>query len=180
MLNTRHRYLYLLAVVLLLSGRRATLFAEPSSQGLDLPRTLQAAPELRAGLHRMLSSSSTFRSQCLRLDEAEKLVVMLRLKPNLPMGIFRARSTVRRYTSGLLIVTVDVAPGANQAEWIAHEFEHVLEQMDGEDLSVQAGRQATGVWHSAQGMIETQRALDAGRAVLMETKTIELPDKFVE
>ncbi len=75
---------------------------------------------------------------------------------------------------------VEVAPVADQAGWIAHEFEHILEQLDGQDLPVLARRQARGVWRSVDGMIETTRATDAGRRVLAELRVIELHDNFVE
>lgn len=146
----------------------------------DSPRTLRADPLLRPGIDDMLARSATFRAQCARLDTADKLVVLLRLNPALPKGIFRARTTLHRYTSGLLVAMVDVAPGAEQAGWIAHEFEHILEQLDGQDLPVLARRQARGVWRSVDGMIETTRATDAGRRVLGELRTIDVHDNFVE
>jgi hypothetical protein len=106
--------------------------------------------------------------------------VILRLNPTLPRTLFRARSTIRRYSSGLLIVTVEVAPGPEQAGWIAHEFEHVLEVVEGNRLQALARQSKRGVWNSVEGMIETQRATEAGRNVLIETTTVEISDKSVE
>jgi hypothetical protein len=128
----------------------------------------------------MLTLSPTFRDQCARLDEADRLVIVLRMNPLIPKGLFRAKSTLRRYSSGLVVVDVEVAPGADQAEWIAHEFEHVLEMLDGNNLSRLVRQEKGGVWQSMDGMLETQRAIDAGRDVLFEVRSVDLSDKFVE
>ena len=154
--------------------------AEVRLESVEMPRTLKTESVLVPQLAQMLAVSPTFRAQCARLDEANKVVVLLRLNPLLPKGLFRARSTLRRYSSGLLIATVEVAPGAGQPEWIGHEFEHVLEMMDGLNLTGLARRSKAGVWRSVDGMVETARATEAGRAVLLETREIEVPDKFVE
>jgi hypothetical protein len=54
---------------------------------------------------------------------------------------------------------------------IAHEFEHILEQLDEVDLPSMAARPATGV-HTVPGSdhFETDRAIAAGRAVRAEVK----------
>jgi hypothetical protein len=52
--------------------------------------------------------------------------------------------------------------------------------IEGRDLSRLASEQARGVWRSVDRMIETSRATDAGRAVLSETESIEVLDKFVD
>ncbi|HUR32689.1 MAG TPA: hypothetical protein VM032_02785 [Vicinamibacterales bacterium] len=145
-----------------------------------MPQTLKADAGLLPQIEHLIAMSPTFREQCLRLDEAEKLVVLLRLNPLLPTGLFRARSMMRRYSSGLLIATVEVAPGSDQAEWIAHEFEHVLEMLEGQQLPNLARRLASGVWQSTTGMYETRRATEAGRNVRAETQLVDTSDKFVE
>jgi hypothetical protein len=145
-----------------------------------LPRTLTFDPLLKVTLQQMLATSPTFRHQCDVLDRTEKLVVLLHLNPTLPRAIFRARATMRRYSSGLLVARIEVAPGNDQAQWIGHEFEHVLEQLDGHDLETLESHDADGVWPYADGMIETRRAYEAGRRVWLETRSIEVPDKFVE
>jgi hypothetical protein len=52
-------------------------------------------------------------------------------------------------------------------EWIGHEFEHVLEQVERVPLVELAAR--TGrVWRTADDMFESERAIRAGRRVLEE------------
>jgi hypothetical protein len=149
-------------------------------ESVEMPRTLKTEAALIPQLTQMLATSATFRAQCARLHDADKLVVLLQLNPVLPRGLFRARSTLRRYSSGLLIATVEVAPGSGQPEWIGHEFEHVLEMMEGLNLPGMAKRSSPGVWRSVDGMLETARATEIGRTILFETRLVDVSDKFVE
>ena len=157
----------LLLLPLMLEGRPAFAGSRALTP-VEFPRTLKAESTLVPKVEQMLGASPTFREQCLRLDGADRLVVLLRVNPLLPKDIFRAKSTLRRYTSGLMVVDVEVAAGGDQAEWIAHEFEHVLEMIEGRDLSSLAREQAPGVWRSVDRMIETNRATEAGLSVLSE------------
>ena len=93
---------------------------------------------------------------------------------------YRARSVIHRLRSGELLALVDLPVLGRPTEWIAHEFEHVLEMIDGRDLPRLAQKQARGVWRSFDGMIETSRATDAGRSVLLETQSSDALDKFVD
>ena len=170
----------LLLLLALMFECRPALAGTRSLTVVEFPRTLRADSTVVPKVEQMLAASPTFREQCLRLDGADKLVVLLRVNPLLPKEMFRAKSTFRRYTSGLMIVDVEVAPGADQAEWIAHEFEHVVEIIEGRDLPRLASEQAPGVWRSVDRMIETSRATEAGRSVLLETQSIDALDKFVE
>lgn len=147
---------------------------------LDYPRSLKVEANLRTTIEQMRASSETFRAQCARLDSEDRVVVLLRLDPSLSKVRFRARSTIKRYSSGLLVATVSVAPASDQAEWIAHEFEHVLEMLDGGYPAADVRQQRHGYTTSADGMIESARAIAAGRAVLHETRAIDVSDKFVE
>ncbi len=54
----------------------------------------------------------------------------------------------------------------NGPELIAHELEHILEQLDGVDLQAQAGNGA--VWKSERASYETRRAIETGRRVARE------------
>jgi hypothetical protein len=52
-------------------------------------------------------------------------------------------------------------------QYIAHEFEHLLEFAEGLNLSFESERKGSGVWRTVNGF-ETQRAIDAGRQVARE------------
>jgi hypothetical protein len=65
---------------------------------------------------------------------------------------------------------VEIMDHDNQEELIAHELEHVIEQLDGIDLHALASRPATGVHVCADGAFETTRAVKVGRAVAGEVR----------
>jgi hypothetical protein len=148
----------------------------------DASSVVQASPEIQRYIDQMLECSPTFRLQYQRILETPHVIVTARVQPTgLGSVSFRARSTIRRYASGLLIVTMDIAPGSNQVQWIAHEFEHVLEQLDGIDVHEQASRGLGGSWYSGDHAVETLRAVRAGRQVQQEVRRGESrSDKVVE
>ena len=55
-------------------------------------------------------------------------------------------------------------------ELIAHEFEHIIEQLDGVDLAAHAAQRHTGVFAIGhrRDIFETMRAKRAGRKVVSE------------
>lgn len=139
----------------------------PALSGL-LPSTIQLSPDLRAAFAEMLQSSPTFRQQIERIIAAPRLVITAQIDPKLVERSYRARSSIRRYNTGLIVVAMAFGPGRRQAEWIAHEFEHVIEQLDGVRVSGMAKRGERGAWFSSEQMIETARACQVGRTVLAE------------
>jgi hypothetical protein len=145
------------------------------------PGIVQAEPEIQRHIDEMLERSPTFRQQYQRILDAPHVIVTARLDPTVFGRSFRARSTIRRYTSGLIVVLMEIAPSANQAQWIAHEFEHVVEQLDGVDVRTDAARGTGGSWYSADHAVETLRAVRAGRQVQSEVRRAESrSDKVVE
>ncbi len=61
---------------------------------------------------------------------------------------------------------VYLRPDLGVTEFIAHELEHIVEQLDGVDLKAQAGNGE--VWRTGDGAFETRRAIDSGRRVARE------------
>ena len=88
--------------------------------------------------------------------------------PWLDPGQFRARSTLRRFSSGLLEADVELARG-DPTEWLAHEFEHVIEQIEHEPLRSRADR-GDNVWRTGDDTYETTRAIRAGQTVRQEVR----------
>jgi len=131
---------------------------------------LQLSSEIRARVEEMRRASPTFRQQYQRMIESPQLLLRGRIDPALVGRSFRARTTLVRYTSGLIVASIEIGPGGQQAEWIAHEFEHVLERLEGMDLPALAQQRAPGIWFSGGDMIETNRAVRAGRAVIDEMR----------
>jgi hypothetical protein len=84
----------------------------------------------------------------------------------------RARTSITRVDGELRAAAVRVNAGDGLAvvELVAHEFEHILEQLDGVVLSAWAGR--SGVYRvggdATDGPFETERARQIGRRVAGE------------
>jgi hypothetical protein len=88
-----------------------------------------------------------------------------------------------------LAAHVYLKPSTNSPELIAHELEHILEQLDGVNLEAQAGN--GGVWKGDRTFFETRRAIETGRRVAREmtggdrigdareTQAVAAVDKFL-
>jgi hypothetical protein len=134
-----------------------------------LPATMYVTRELRPHVEHMLRESVTFRWQCRRLAAAPGLSVRVQLNPHLDPARLRARSVISRIKGGGVLAVVELAGFGNSSEWIAHEFEHIVEQLEGVEMARLADR-GKGVWRTGTNMFESVRAIDAGRAVREETR----------
>jgi hypothetical protein len=145
-----------------------------------VPVTIRIGDGLQAHVEAMLHASSTFRDQCRRLAESPAVRVTIRKNAGLQQRSFRAISRIERFRSGLILAVVEITPSGSPAEWIAHEFEHILEQMDGWKLSEMVAGGAA--WRSSENMFETARAIRAGRRVADELRRARraVRDKLVE
>jgi hypothetical protein len=119
------------------------------------------APDVLA----LLRSSNTFRGQCQRIGRNPDVRLTIAVVGAVDSG--RAETVIRRYRTGTIRAEVSVQFGENYDELLAHEFEHVIEQMDGVDLRAETadGR----AWLLPSGAFETRRAFAAGVQVLRET-----------
>ena len=147
------------------------------------PATVSVPGDLQRHVESMVALSATFRAQCRRIGEAPSLRVVIRIDPALVDRSYRAQTRFARASSGDIFARVHVSLRLNPVEWIAHEFEHIIEQLDGVDLpALAAGHK--GAWLSTDKMFETMRAIDAGRAVAAEMQQARRgqgrPDKFVD
>jgi hypothetical protein len=143
-----------------------------------IPRQLAAPPNLvmqemyRPLVESMLRDSPTFRRQCIRIAAEPKLTVHLVIGPVQQRSDIRAITRMTRKSDGALAAYVDIGPMHDTVELIAHEFEHIIEQLDGIDLAARATRPHTGV--SAIGavtdMFETKRARLVGLRVASEVR----------
>ena len=79
----------------------------------------------------MVALSATFRAQCRRIGDAPSLRVVIRIDPALVDRSYRAQTRFARAPSGDIFARVHVSLRLNPVDWIAHEFEHVIEQLDG-------------------------------------------------
>ena len=116
----------------------------------------------------MLEHSSTFRRQCERIVAAGPRVRISVRIDRMPVTGPRARAVVRRFAYGFLDVDITIAFGANYVELLAHELEHVREQLENIDLCAEEMKGHAS--RDASGVFETDRAAQAGRLVWSEVQ----------
>ncbi len=152
------------AALLLCVSSSGTAFAAPDEAAL--PSNLILPDVVRPLVVSMLRLSPTFRRQCTRLAEQPDLLVHIRLVGRIPDG--PALSLVERRGAGRQAsVWIELGQPTRYAESIAHELEHVLEQVDGTDLARLARQRVAGVLDLG-GQYETARARSVGRTVARE------------
>jgi Tol biopolymer transport system component len=166
--------------VLMLSIFSTTPSGTPGAQGPTvksllrtpgvLPTNLEADPIFRPFLEKMYRSSATFKRQCRRLAAATSLRVRVLVEDEpRPSRSFSARSVLTRLAGSLAHADVFVKTSPDTIEHIAHELEHILELLDGVNLTAHIDTRL--VWKSGDNIFETQRAIDAGRHVAREVST---------
>lgn len=134
-----------------------------------LPGNIVLSTEMARALMKIYESSATFRAQCDRIAAAPALSVIIRLDAVIPRSCLAFTLINRRgYT-----LRADVhlpAAGTMMAELVGHEFEHIVEQLDGLNLRVLANVRGSGVRESAFEVYESDRAQRAGRIVAAESR----------
>lgn len=121
----------------------------------------------------LLEASPTLQSQYDRITSALHVQVHVTLVPGLPLDR-RAQTVIRRAERGGLEARVEIPTPLRDdeyAELLAHELEHVLEQIEGVDLDSLAGRRTSGVNRLQDGTFETARAQLTGRQAALEVRT---------
>ena len=116
----------------------------------------------------MLSRSPTFRRQYARLARAPLVSIVLRA--DMPAGR-RVEALTQFSSRGALGVeaVVHVVPSTRTVELIAHELEHIIEQLDGVNLRAKSRLRKSGVRVTADSdTFETTRAVLTGQRVARE------------
>src|SRR5262249_30180700 len=78
--------------------------------------------------------------------------------------LFQAHSIVTHHQFGALMVQTELFVPADLVKLVAHETEHVCEQIENVDLRALAGQRDSGVYDISDHY-ETQRAIDVGHRV---------------
>jgi hypothetical protein len=128
--------------------------------GSRIPDDAQPLVEL------MWRASPMFRRQCTRLVQA-RAAVTISISPRMA-GTNHAESVIRRKAGVRADIQLRGADPAS-AEYLAHEIEHVLEQIDGIDLRLAVAARVHGVRRGmCRETYETARAIAVGRIVARE------------
>lgn len=142
------------------------------TEPFELPPNLEVTPMYRPALEMMARHSPTFRRQLQRIANQPRLSVALR-GVRVPSAV-RARATTYfvRGNDGWVTASIELSPLDDDVELIAHEFEHVIEMIDGVDLPASATLPNTGVRVvSPDGLVfETIRAKRIGLKVTQEVR----------
>ena len=181
-MRSRHsRFLSLLATVVIAAPSPASGSPSPRQRAEEEPlpaRALDAsgvpAPwpcrvlvteELWQFAELAWERSGTFRAQCGKLAAAGAVVVV---QAALPDQDERAAASIGVAPEGVRVARIRVRPGGHAVELIAHELEHVLEQIEGVSLLMDTRRGRSVLLRD--GAFETRRAIEAGRRVADEVR----------
>jgi hypothetical protein len=147
----------------------------PAARCEAMAASLDIAPALRPVVADLCHRAPTFRRQIARLAAQPDLTLTVRPVAFASTVRWRAQTTIERVEGRVRLADVRVQPGDARllAELIAHEFEHVLEQLDGVDLGRWIGRAGVRrVGADERGSpIETERAQQVGRLVAGEYRS---------
>lgn len=144
----------------------------PADPVMTTPPNLIVPAALRPVVESMLRGSPTFRRQCLRLANATRMTVALDWFQPTATEHLRARTVFLAAPDGRRQARVGIRPLDDAVELIAHEIEHVIEQLDEVDLATLASVPASGV-HACDcrdDSFETIRAIRAGLAARDEVR----------
>jgi hypothetical protein len=136
---------------------------------VTLAPNVTVTPLYQPMVQEMLRRSPTFRRQYERIANAVGLTVEVGSEP--PRAKAAAWTTIQRPGADVMHAIVIVSAIGRTAELIAHELEHVIEQLDGVNLKQKASIHASGVRHCACGgdeTFETTRAIATGLRVARE------------
>jgi hypothetical protein len=146
----------------------------PASCPRTLPDNIELPKDLERVLARIYRGSATFRAQCDRIGSADTLSVNVRLDTAIPSSYQAFTMICRR--GHALRADVHLPATTAIAEMVGHEFEHILEQLDGLNLRMLAHVRGSGVRESSFDVYETTRAQRAGRIVAAESRGAQNAD----
>lgn len=158
-----------LAILTVSSWISSAAAQSPSVAGhVPIPPNLRVCAQLQSVVSELLDKSPTIRRQSEVIGRLSRVRVNLGLAGVVGGSHSRARGTIQHYEHGFLEAVITIPVGDDHAELIAHELEHVLEQIEGLDLAALAAQHASGVSRLADGAFETERARAAGIAAAKE------------
>ena len=114
----------------------------------------------------LIARSPTLQRQCEVIANSPHVRIAMRYANNLPWYC-HARATISRQAAQLRVVIL-VPVSAELPQLLAHEFEHVVEAIEGVDLAARARIKGSGVIEVVQGVFETARAKRIGRQAELE------------
>jgi len=154
------------AVLLLVLGGVVSA-AQQQCLRSPLPTNVYLVHDIERAIQRIYDLSPSFRAQCERIAGADNLRVTVRIDPLIQQSRRRAFTLLQR-RGRQIRADVHLPPSSNHAEMLAHEFEHIVEQIEGLDLRTLARVKESGVHEVEYQVFESDRAQAAGRVVKAE------------
>jgi len=151
---------------------RAYVAADATPAQFSPPPNVVMSDRYGALFEKMLRRSATSRRQCVRIAAEPALLVRVSISTPSWRSDFRATTLINRRTDGHLIAYITIDPRHDAIELIAHELEHIIEQLDGVDLAQRAASPRSGVSQQSgtPGIFETLRATRIGQRVSAEVR----------
>jgi hypothetical protein len=131
-----------------------------------LAPNIRAAFPLESCVRTMLSRSSTFRQTYKMIAAHRGVRVNLWLAPVRRHRV-RAKTDVRSFVGGERAADIRLYTTVGMVELIAHEMEHVREQLEGTNLLLLSVARSDDV-HRIGGSFETRRGIETGLRVAAE------------
>jgi hypothetical protein len=175
-MRTEPKHLLVVAIIVIIATINYSVATLATESSIVCARTLPENMVLPPGMERVLmkiyQTSATFRAQCERIAAARALSVTIRLDAAIPRSCLAFTLINRR--GHIVHADVHLPPaGTMMAELVGHEFEHIVEQLDGLNLRVLAHVHGSGVRESAFEVYESDRAQRAGRTVAAESRSAD-------
>ena len=141
---------------------------DPQASCATLPFNIHVEPLLRSAVAALLQHSKTFKRQCLTIAASRGVRVRVAaVAPRALASSVRAHATITRHEYGMVRAVIEIPIASDYAELIPHEFEHVIEVMEGLNLAQRAD-EGDDVVEVEGGAFETTRARNAGLAASRE------------
>jgi hypothetical protein len=131
-----------------------------------LPTNVDGPETVLSLMREMWVRSPTFRRQCARLERAAGGRITIEVR-NQGSFVFRAATNIQPEPGGRWHANVALFLFTDIVELIAHELEHIIEQLDGIDLMRLQQQGISGVT-SGHEHYETTRAAATGKRVALE------------
>jgi hypothetical protein len=142
----------------------------------SLPANILVAAVYQAWVEALIARSPTLQRQCAAIAAASRVVVRVRPAGQLEVR-WRAHTMFSRDRAGRLWAAVGIPVSIDFPELLAHELEHVVEQIEGLNLRRLSRVATSGVRQVGRNAFETIRAGDAGRSAAGEVLACVAADR---
>jgi hypothetical protein len=160
-------FILFVAIVVLAPVTRAQSLTAAGEILVTIPTNLKVPGTLRPLLEEVMRRSPTFRHQMQELRSAPHVKMAISYGDVSSWHVLRAESTVSRYEWGALQIDTRLYTIRDVIEVVAHEMEHVCEQIEGIDVRALSRQRNTGVY-TVGHHFETRRAVLIGHQVARE------------